>query len=491
MSALTLPRSEPLVSTNSWSDADELELLTLLEWDESSRSPLSLREFTEKTIAFPLHDWQARFLCPLLERLRTHRGLRIALHGPPQFGKSLIVSQRLPAYLIGCDPSCRVGLACYNETHSMGFGQVVKDLMLGQEFAEAFPSPLSRVPKDAPAGRFATTARAARADAQPSFLAMGLLSGFTGKGVDHLIIDDPYKSADEAKSQAINEKVWRWWTQTAGPRIPDTANVICMFHRYHEDDFAGRLLAGGGWEYHRFPAIADANEDGSDPTGREEGELLSPMRSREWLEEQKARDLFTFLGQFQGTPRPDEGGFFKTQNFQYCEATEVPALTRECRAWDIAATEGAGDWTVGAKVGISNAGRYYITDVIRGRWSTDKRNAIIRQTAEEDGRQVSIHLPQDPGAAGKDSRFFYLRLLDGFSVKVEPVSGSKATRADPYSSQVNGGNVTLVRATWTLPFVNEHKAFLPDNKAGTDDQIDAASDAYTEIASKRVIDTVY
>jgi len=306
-----------------------------------------------------------------------------------------------------------------------------------------------------------------------------------------LIIDDPYKSADESKSATINEKVWRWWTQTAGPRIPDTANVVVMFHRYHEDDFAGRLLAEGGWEYHRFPAIADDNADGSDPTGREPGDLLSPMRSLTWLEEQKARDLFTFLGQFQGTPRPDEGGFFKTGAFQYCDPAEVPPLVRECRAWDIAATEGAGDWTVGAKVGISNAGRYYVIDVIRGRWSTDKRNAIIRSTAEADGRGVIVHLPQDPGAAGKDSKLFFARLLDGFLVKIEPVSGSKATRADPYSSQVNAGNVTLLRAPWNTPFVNEHKAFLPDNKAGTDDQIDAAGDGYTEVATKRMIDAAY
>ncbi len=453
---------------------------------EEQGPDLSFREFVESTVSFKLHSWQSDFLCPLLERMRTEKGLRIALHGPPQYGKSVITSQRLPAYLIGCDPSTRVGLACYNETHSTGFGQVVKDLMLGPEFVEAFPDAKARIDKDAPAARFATEARKAKADAQPSFLAMGLLSGFTGKGVDHLVVDDPYKSAEEAKSQTINEKVWRWWSQTAGPRIPDTANVVVMFHRYHEDDFAGRLLSEGGWEYYRFPAIADANEDGSDPTGRTVDELLSPMRSREWLEKQKARDIFTFLGQFQGTPRPEEGGFFNTGRFQYCDRSEVPLKLTKVRAWDLAATKGAGDWTVGVLMGHELAtDRFFVLDVVRGRWATDERNKIIRETAERDGTDVKIHGPQDPAAAGKDAALAFTRNLIGFKVKTEPVSGAKHLRADPYSAQVNGGNVTLVRDTWNVPFVNEHKAFIPLNTAGVDDQIDASSDSFNELAGAR------
>jgi predicted phage terminase large subunit-like protein len=78
----------------------------------------------------------------------------------------------------------------------------------------------------------------------------------------------------------------------------------------------------------------------------------------------------------------------------------------------------------------------------------------------------------------------------GFNVQTEPVGGAKHVRADAYSAQVNGGNVTLVRAPWTTPFINEHKAFLPLNKAGTDDQVDAAADAFNDLVSLGVIETV-
>lgn len=442
----------------------------------------SLVDFVESTVNFRCHDWQRLYLCPILERLRTEKGLRIALHGPPQYGKSVITSQRLPAYLIGADPATRVALACYNETHSTGFGQVILDLMQDESYQEMFPDPGCRIPKDAPAGRFKTAARLARRDGQASFLAMGLNSGFTGKGADHLIIDDPYKSADDARSQAINEKVWRWWSQTAGPRIPDTTNVVVMFHRYHDDDLAGRLLAEGGWEYVRFPAIADANKDGSDPTGRAAGELLSPMRSQAWLEKQRDKDVITFFGQFQGDPQPNEGGFFKPEKLSYLDASDLPPMLRKVRAWDKAATEGAGDWTVGALMGIDAAGRYYILDIVRNRWATDARDAAILQTAKEDGRDVKIRGPQDPGGAGISDALAFTRLLAGFSVTTAPVSGAKHIRADPFSSQLNGGNVACVRASWNAAMKHELRSFLPNNPAGIDDQVDALADAFNALA---------
>ena len=111
------------------------------------KTPPDLSDFVEQTVAFRLHDWQRQHLCPALERLRTEKGVRLLLHGPPQFGKSVITSQRLPAYLIGCDPTIRVGLACYNETHATGFGQVVRDLMASPEYRAIFPGAL--VEKDA------------------------------------------------------------------------------------------------------------------------------------------------------------------------------------------------------------------------------------------------------------------------------------------------------------------------------------------------------
>src|SRR3990167_8127964 len=88
-----------------------------IDWEaELHKAPplVPLADFAEMSCNFKLHDWQRNHLCPILERCIHEKGLRIAVHGPPRFGKSFIVSQRLPAWLIGLDPTHRVGVACYN-----------------------------------------------------------------------------------------------------------------------------------------------------------------------------------------------------------------------------------------------------------------------------------------------------------------------------------------------------------------------------------------
>jgi hypothetical protein len=123
-----------------------------------------------------------------------------------------------------------------------------------------------------------------------------------------------------------------------------------------------------------------------------------------------------------------------------------------------------------------------VTDVRRGRWGTDKRNQEIKAAALADGTAVKIRGPQDPGAAGKESAKAFVRLLAGYDVKTRMVSGAKETRADPLSAQVNAGNVRLLRGDWNAAFIEELRTF-PGGKH--DDQVDAASDAFTELATTR------
>lgn len=435
----------------------------LLRGPEPKATPIPFAEFAQSTVTFPLHTWQTDYLCPLLERFRTEQGLRIALHGPPQYGKSVITSQRLPAYLLGSDPLARVGLACYNETHATGFGSVVKDLLVSDDFASMFPDPRARIRKDAAAGRFRTDGREALHDAQYSFLAMGLLSGFTGKGVDHLIVDDPYKSAEEARSSAINEKTWRWWSETAGPRIPDTTNVAVMFHRYHEDDFAGRLLQTGKFEYVRFPAIADANSDGSDPTGRFPGELLSAMRSREWLESQQRDNPQTFLGQFQGTPRPDEGALFKAAWLSHVYKT-LPRLRDVCAFWDLALKAGEHNDETACVVAGTGAddGQLYILRVRAGRWETpDVASFLVAQAdwlKERFGAEYRGDYVEDK-VSGTTLMQYVRRERPDLALIPISVEGDKVARAHGVSGLCEAGRVLLPDPT-IFPAERAHVGLL-------------------------------
>ena len=59
-----------------------------------------------------------------------------------------------------------------------------------------------------------------------------------------------------------------------------------------------------------------------------------------------------------------------------------------------------------------------------------------------------------------------------------PESGSKVTRAEPFASQCNVGNVTLTEGAWNRDYIEELRNF-PNGVY--DDQVDASSRAFMEL----------
>lgn len=172
-----------------------------------------------------------------------------------------------------------------------------------------------------------------------------------------------------------------------------------------------------------------------------------------------------------------EGKLFARDWWAYLDA--APACVRKVRAWDLGA---GGDPTEGVLMGDRGPGvvpRYVVLDVVSHVGPPHEVHALVAKTAEADGRDVVVRLPQDPGQAGKDQAQTFVRELAGFRVVAKPVVGDKVTRAGPLSSQVGGRNVGLIRAPWTPAFVAQLHAF-PD--IARDDKVDAAGDAFRELA---------
>jgi len=399
-------------------------------------------------------------------------------------GKSILLSQRFPIWFLTRKPAATIKLACYNITRAMKHSRVARDIMQSPQFTQMFADTDVHLPRVASAEEWSTKARLAKRDGQPSFKALGLATGFVGEGADLLLIDDPYASPEDARSELINEKTCAFWPETAKPRLKPGGNVVMMFHRYTEDDKAGRVLAEGGWEYIRYAAVADGDyvlpttgQAWPDPLGRAEGEYLSPRFPPSWYQEKEANG-YTWLSQFQGRPTSKEGAFFKVAKLEIIDA--APAILRTVRAWDLAAST-TGDYTAGVKLGLDEDGIYYILDVVRGRWLSDDRNAHMRQTAALDGKPTKIRIAQDPGQAGVDQALALTRMLAGYTVRGERVTGSKEARADAFASQVNAGNVKIVRGHWNRDLIEEMRQF-PLGK--NDDCIDAMSDAMSELSDR-------
>ena len=183
---------------------------------------------------------------------------------------------------------------------------------------------------------------------------------------------------------------------------------------------------------------------------------------------------------------PDDGELFRRDWIQLIDAHHVPpAEMRVVRYWDLAATEPSPanrdpDWTVGLRLEFHReTGEHFITDIVRERRGPGAIEELVRATAERDGSDVAIHIEQEPGAAGVQAADRYKRqVLAGYTVKVERVTGDKATRATPVAAAAENGLVKLVRSRHATPFLDELSAF-PHGKH--DDCVDALSGAHAAI----------
>ncbi len=73
---------------------------------------------------------------------------------------------------------------------------------------------------------------------------------------------------------------------------------------------------------------------------------------------------------------------------------------------------------------------------------------------------------------------YFARLLAGHHVTTGVESGPKMTRAMPVASQVEAGNLAIVRGPWNRAFLDELRDFPNGAK---DDQVDALSRAFATL----------
>lgn len=378
---------------------------------------------------------------------------------PPRHTKTETVTVRYSTYRLENDPKMNIILGSYNQHLANRFSRKIKRI------AE------TRIPlsKERNAVEEWETA------AGGGFRAVGVGGGITGFGGNLIMIDDPVKSREEADSETFRNKCWDWFNDDLYTRLEPDAAMILTMTRWHEDDLAGRLLnemndGGEQWEIVQLAAIA---EEG-DPMGRKIGEPLCPDRyDLEALERIRQRGERSFEALYQQRPTAKSGSFFHVDKLEIVPA--APVNGRRARGWDKAGTEGGGDYTAGIKMCKGDDGLFYIEDVQRGQWNTATRDRNIRQTAELDGISVKQIGEQEPGSGGLESAQNFIRLLSGFSVTTERSTANKQERADPFSSQLNAGNVRVVKGDWNRAFIEELRQF-PQGRH--DDQVDAASLAF-------------
>ena len=454
------------------------------EREKQKTDPIGFRRFIEK--ANPSYQFykHSDVLIDVLQRVADGELKRVMIFLPPRHSKSETVSRLFTAYFLYRYPDRWVGLSCHTAELAYTLSRNAREnyQRAGGRFSE-----------------HSTAVKHWESGQGGGFWAAGIGGPIAGKGFHLGVIDDPIKNAEDAGSDKIREKQKDWYGSTfytrEEPWSEDDSNgaIVIVSTRWHEDDLTGHLLSEETegeeperWHIVNLPAIAEEPDANQFPPTctvesdwREPGEALCPeRRPLEKLKKICKRiGQFFFDALFQQRPSAKEGEFFKVGKLETVEAE--PAGLRKCRGWDLAASKGAGAYTAGVQVGTDDNGIYYVCDVERGQLSADDAKARLRSTAIADGQAVAIHLPQDPGQAGKAQAEQLVQFLAGFNVKAEPVTGSKETRAFSFAAQVNSGNVKMVKGDWNKAFKEELRQF-PRGKFK--DQVDSASDAFNELA---------
>lgn len=178
----------------------------------------------------------------------------------------------------------------------------------------------------------------------------------------------------------------------------------------------------------------------------------------------------------------EEGQMFQRWWFKVTEHRPHSVVGR-IRYWDLAASDGRGDYTVGALVSLSKDGQWYVEDIVRGQWSPMNVEKVIAQTAQIDGTAVQIRMEQEPGSSGVNVISHYARnVLVGYQFKGVRPTGDKATRAAPLASAAEAGNCFILADQWNVKMLDEF-ALFPGG--ANDDQVDAVSGAFGELAFGR------
>jgi predicted phage terminase large subunit-like protein len=434
-----------------------------------------------------ISNWHIDAICEHLEAVSAGQSRRLLINIPPRHMKSLGVSVAWPAWTWAqkprgalAGPHVRWLFASYAQTLSIRDSVKCRRLIESPWYQANWGDRLKLTSDQNTKIRFDNDAHGYR-------LATSVDGALTGEGGDIVVVDDPH-NVREAESEAVRNSVLSWWDEAMSTRLndPRTGAYVVIMQRVHEKDLSGHILARNhGWDHLCIPARYEPDHPHAYAKDRRKaaGELLWPARVGETELSTLERSLGSYgsAGQLQQRPAPREGGLFKRHWFKIVRA--APAGLTRVRAWDLAATEAKQGttpaYTAGLKMGRAVNGDLYIEDVRRDRLSPGGVEAMIVNTAKQDGKECRISLPQDPGQAGKAQAQYLIRQLQGFNARATPETGDKLTRAEPVSAQAEAGNIYLVEGDWNDAFLNEVASFP---NGAFKDQVDAMSRAFMEVA---------
>lgn len=456
-------------------------------------------------------NWHIEYLCNQLEEIAYRvaknepKDHDLIINIPPGSTKTITCSIMYPVWLWTKWPWMKLITGSYSKDLALESAEQSRDIIRSAKFKQIYPELEIKEDKDTKSNykivkrvfKYHTgRGQLEQGGNRYSTSVGGTLTGFHG----HILIWDDPINPKQAISDVERETANQWIDTTASTRKVDKAvsTTIIVMQRLHQNDVSGHLLEKQKTNIRHIclPGEIFSFQDKVNPTellANYTDGLLDPIRMPAAVLKDMEADLgqYGYAGQIGQDPTPPKGGMFKVDMLITLQTPPpASAIIATVRYWDKAGTKEQFDgktkaaYTVGVKMAKTKDHKFVILDVKRGRWTADQREAIIKATAEADGREVFIYHEQEPGSGGKESAEQTIKNLAGFASYADHPKGDKIYRADPYSVQVNNGNVQILLADWNFGFIDEHRYF-PFGKYK--DQVDAAAGAFSRLTTKKQV----
>ena len=463
-------------------------------------------------------NWHMEYICNQLqtaaEKVAANNHKRwkdpvddIIINVPPGTSKTTIVMIAFPAWCWTRWYWMKFICLSYTATLALESAEACRDLVRSDSYQSYYPD-ISIKPDKDQKSNFTILKTFGKRPGYPAQTKIGgkrfttsvggTLTGFHGH---ILLVDDPI-NPQQAVSPDQLDSTNRWLDNTLTTRKvhKESSPTFMIMQRLAQGDPTGHKLEKdkkGKIQHICIPGEIKTYKDQVKPKEllkyyTEDG-LMDPVRLTHGALEKLEEDLgqYGYAGQVGQSPTPPSGGMFKPDNIlDFDTMPHEYNIEQVVRYWDKAGTtvkpgskSRQAAYTVGVKMAKTTDGRFLILNVVRFRHSAEKREQIIKQTAEADGYDVLIGIEQEPGSGGKESAENTVKNLAGYRVRVDRPVGDKVYRADPFSVQVNGGNVSMLQGAWNKDYIEELK-FFP---FGTyKDQVDASSGAFALLNGKKV-----
>ena len=408
-----------------------------------------------------------RYVCDVVQAFleaKTDKALDILLLSlPPRHSKTFTITETLPSWFLGKNPTGNVIICGYEGTFAEGFSRRNRDKF------NRYAKDVFRVEENPNIQGVAQWETAAGGRCR----AAGLKGGITGFGAELFIIDDPIKNQEMAESETVLSKIHDEMGPSVQSRIHPGGKLIVIQTRWVENDVIGYIQSN--WSDYVWADInlpCECEDEATDPLHRRLGDSLMgehmgdfdlPQRIRNdniWL---RSKKLLVCAGEgervwnalYQGHPSAQNGNLFRDSWWKrYCRRIggetedggtysriDIADMEYTCLSVDATFKKTETSDRVAITLwGLSQKNAYLYKLINKRMGFTETVERIKRLCEEYPGIDQLIIEDKANGSAIIDT----LKYTDGIPpiVAVNPLGG-KYSRAQAVSPFIAGGSVYI------------------------------------------------